>query len=43
MEKLFTLHEVKKKEKLNVYEYFSTMVENSTTMIQQFVEIDVLF
>jgi hypothetical protein len=46
MEKPFTPDEVKKqskKKKLDVYEYFSTMVENSTTMLQQFVETNVLF
>jgi hypothetical protein len=46
MEKPFISDEVRKqnkKEKLNVYEYFSTMVENNTTMLQQFVETNVLF
>jgi hypothetical protein len=44
MEKPFTSDEVKKqnkKVKFNVYEYFSTMVENNTTMLQ--VETNVLF
>jgi hypothetical protein len=33
----------KTKKKLDVYEYFSTMAENSTSMLQQFVETNVLF
>jgi hypothetical protein len=46
MEKPFISDEVtkqNKKVKFNVYEYFSTMVENNTTMLQQFVETNVLF
>jgi len=31
-----------KKQKFNVYEHFSTMVENNTTMLQQFAETNVL-
>jgi hypothetical protein len=31
-----------KKKNLNVYEYFSTMAKNSTSMLQQFVETNVL-
>ncbi len=45
MEKPLTLDEVKKqnqKQKINLYEYFSTMAKNSTTMLQQFVEIHAL-
>jgi hypothetical protein len=33
----------KKREKTNVYEHFSTMVENNTTMLQQFAKINVFF
>jgi hypothetical protein len=46
MEKPFTLYEVKeenKRQKLNVYEHFSTMARNNITMLQQFVETNVLF
>jgi hypothetical protein len=46
MEKPFTPNEMftkKQKKKLNVYEHFSTMVENNTTMLQQFVETNVIF
>jgi hypothetical protein len=31
-----------KKKEFNVYEHFSTMVENNTTMLQQFVKTNVL-
>jgi len=34
---------IKQKGKTNVYEHFSTMVENNTTMLQQFAKINVLF
>jgi hypothetical protein len=46
MEKPFTSDEVKKynqKKKLNVYEHFSTIVVNITTMLLQFVETNALF
>jgi hypothetical protein len=32
-----------KRQKINVFEQFSTMVENNTSMLQQFVETNVLF
>jgi hypothetical protein len=46
VKKPLTLDEVRKhnkKQKFNVYEHFSTMVKNSITMLQQFVETNVLF
>jgi len=45
MEKSFTPNEVKKPKKIqnfNVYEHFSTIGKNNTTMLQQFVETNVL-
>jgi hypothetical protein len=45
MAKPFTPNEIffkNKKQKLNVYEHFSTMVENNTTMLQQFAQTNVL-
>ncbi len=46
LKKPFTLDKVRKhnkKQKFNVYEHFSTMVKNGITMLQQFVETNVLF
>jgi hypothetical protein len=46
MEKFFTPNEVRKLKKIqnfNVYGHFSTMGKNNTTMLQQFVETNVLF
>jgi hypothetical protein len=45
MEKPLTRDEIKnqnKKQKFNVYEHFSTMAEKSTSMLQQFIETNVL-
>jgi hypothetical protein len=48
MEKPFAPNKIfkkkkQKKQKLNVYEHFSTMVENNSTMLQQFAQTNVLF
>jgi hypothetical protein len=46
VKKPLTLDEVRKhnkKQKFNVYEHFSTMAKSSITMLQQFVETNVLF
>jgi hypothetical protein len=47
MAKPFTLNDFfffkTKNKSLLVYEHFSTMVENNTTMLQQFAQTNVLF